>query len=888
MGALYVDHGGAVAYGAAHPTWYIFPGFLEPDGVGGFLKRPLGRWTVDAVLGSDSEGIRNLWLRHVGDRGKAVVCVACEPSGIWVLDDDRELDESTGWPETLASLNTLTLRSCTKGRPHYVFRVGDDGMRPKEGRWDGGDVKSSGIIFIGDGDPILDVPPVEAPIELIDKLGATFRPGGAAKRAAASSEEMWDWITSFTEEDLLLSGNGPTAFLDRVLQNLRESVDQGNHRRQACRDAVWAAVKESASGFYLPADAYDEIRAVYQELREGGPGAKGWTRDRAYDYDLMWAGAIAAVLAGDLDVEIEENRQSVAGPDDEDIADLLLSWTAVADPSGGTPSTEEDTDAYTEETLTSLDTPTDSGVKVIATEGPGDTQEEPIPRAWAIPAPPPSPPRDPLKSWDPPPEVPPLASSPGRPPQLREGSALWESTHGRLARAMSEGSAEVSGIAILASSLTYGGVHLSGKGTHYIGADAHNPIVWSALVGRSAAARKSMSLSLMGGVFYGFPGESEADTDPRVWLPYLPRKVAGFNSGEVLIDSFLPPTLVRAKDEDEDEDEDTYHNPRAVAVESEMDRLWTVASRDGSVLGVILCNAWDGSELSVRSRGAGTVEVPSGAYALGLLGAATETRAVAAITRNEGQMAYSGLANRHLWFMLPDETADLPMADGELPWDAIREYRASLGLRSVPKADRPIWGPDIGMTAAAKELWIAVYPWLKRGSKSADSELAREMLSRAEPQVRRLALNFALARPSGPTAVDVCDLQNALEVWEYCRASVRYLLAPERTYDASSKNDSDVRRAVWALLQDPSHPGWATMSELAGSVRRDRGSLTFHVAKMLEEGVLVEGVARVGSKGKATRVVGSRKRYLGGKFGLRSEGEGSGVRIPIETVTWSA
>lgn len=898
MPALTVDVEGAIAFGKKHPDWYIFPGNLLPDGTGGWFKRPLGKYTRDATRGGDEDAVRAMWTRLVGS-GKAIVCVWCQPSGIWVLDDDRDLPHESGWPALLEEMQdrTLVLRSCTKGRPHYVFKVDADGLRPKEGRWAGGDVKSSGIVFIGAGEPITDVPPTVAPASLLEKLSLSMKKGGGAGREAVSSEEMWDWITGIGDEDLILRGEGPEKFLGVVLQRLREDVANGDHRRQAALRAVYAAAKEAQSGFYKADDAYWEIREVYKELRDEDGS---WNPDRSRDFDLMWSGIIAAINAGDLDDEIQANREAVGTSEDEEILELLevlteirpavkampepepaplepdlgLDWSAISD-------SDEDAASSSDETPEP-----DSG---DAGDGGGDDD---VPRAWDDPDPEPEKPKepaDPRSAWAAPAEVPPLASTDGERPRFADDSPVWSTIHGKLAKALSSGAAEVSDVAMLAASLTFAGTHLAGRGTHYIGADAHNPVVWSAMVGRSAAARKSMSMSLMQGVYYGFPDEGTAGSDPRLWEAWLPRRVGGFNSGEVLIDSFKQPertTTSSDDDEEEDEDDGFYYNPRAIAVESELDRLWTAAGRDGSVLGVVLCNAWDGSTMAIRSRGAGNVEIKGGEYVLGLLGAATESRALGAVARGDGQMAFSGLANRYLWWLLPDETSDIPMSDSSLPWPDIHDYRDALELRKVRSAPVPVWGKDPGMTDDATDLWHEVYPWVKRGSKMAEGELAKETLSRAEAQVRRLALNFALSRPHGTLAVDVHDLQCALAVWEYCRASVRHLLAPERAMEAPSRFDNEVRRAMYSLLSDKTNPGWMSVSDLADALRKDRGTIAHHIKRMTADGLLVEGAAITGRRGKPPRVVAMKKRLLEGTLHPRAEGKGGKSGVELRLVRW--
>ena len=942
MGTLSVDADGAASWGAEHPDWYVFPGALLPDGSGGWLKRPLCKWTREAVRGGDADAVRELWRKTVG-AGKAVMCVAVHPSGIWVLDDDRDLPADSGWPELLAAQETLTLRSCTKARPHYVFAVGPEGERPAEGVWAGGEVKSNGIVFISDSPPIRGGVPREAGPELLEKLGgAMVRSGGAGGsgrgHTAVSSEELWEYFESFDAgTHLVLSGAGPEKFLDLILGRVRNDVDEkGDHRRMAVQRAVWAAAKEAAAGLYMPMTAYRELLELYQELRNRDGS---WTAARMQDYDLMWAGAVAALRSGELDQELAENleRLGVSPMSPEEEQELRELFAGIESESALARERAEDSDLGTWENVSpnlgnksAPEPPETGGAEDNSGGNAGTVPAGPAPvaagdteaRAWepagvagaaagaaaagstttAVLRRKSEPVWD-VSSWDAPAGVPALASAPGDRPVMADDCPVWNTRHGKLARAMAAGGVEVSAEAVLAGLLTWGGAHLSGRGTHYISGMAHNPVVWSALVGRSAAARKTTGLVLVEGVYFGFPGEpAPIGGDPRLWAEWLPRNVSGFNSGEVLIDSFLPPEPVKAKgkkageegDEDGEEPDPGYFNPRAVAAESELDRLWTAAGRDGSTLNVVLCNAWDGGTMAVRSRGAGVVEVPAGEYVLGLLGAATETRAASAVARNDGQMAYSGLANRTLWWLLPDETPDIALpsasAASGIPWAEVHEYREQLGLRDVRSTGIPVWGPEVGLTAGAETLLRSVYPWLKRGSKSAPGELGRECLGRAEAQVRRLALNFALTR--GGRQVSELDLQNALAVWEYCRAGVRYLMAPERVLERDNfggRYDQDARSGLHVLLADGEHPGWGLAAVLMDDLKVSRATFYRHIDKMVKEGLLVRGQARAtgpGAGGRPAIVVASAARFAAGDLAHRAEGRGNRSGPELTNVEW--
>ena len=141
-----------------------------------------------------------------------MACRALE--NIWVLDVDRDVDESKGWPAILDAVEkakyTLVLRSCTKGRPHYVFAQDEsaDGEWVAEGVWEGGEVKATGMIVISKEPPIVDAPVALAPKGLLDRL-KKGRPRGASGRGLASSEDLWEWLESTPDaQDMILSEGG--------------------------------------------------------------------------------------------------------------------------------------------------------------------------------------------------------------------------------------------------------------------------------------------------------------------------------------------------------------------------------------------------------------------------------------------------------------------------------------------------------------------------------------------------------------------------------------------------------------------------------------------------------------------------------------------------------
>ena len=73
------------------------------------------------------------------------------------------------------------------------------------------------------------------------------------------------------------------------------------------------------------------------------------------------------------------------------------------------------------------------------------------------------------------------------------------------------------------------------------------------------------------------------------------------------------------------------------------------------------------------------------------------------------------------------------------------------------------------MTAAAMELWVAVYPQLSGEVQG----LLGSLTARAEGQTIRLALIYALLDGGG--AIDRVHLEAALAVWAFCDASTRFI-----------------------------------------------------------------------------------------------------------------
>jgi hypothetical protein len=857
--ALEVDAEGAVQWAHEHPGWYVFPGRLIPDPSGEtWQKKPLVRWTEKASTNPDD--IRAMWNDpKVG--GTAVMCVACAPSGIWVLDQDSELpagELGDQWRTILeavqVSRGTLVLRSCTKGRPHFVFKQGADFVN--EGRWLAGDVKAIGIIFISEANPIVDAPVNIAPRALLEKLKTGGRPKGSHGRIASSREEMWDWLSSTPDlDDLVIDPGSGERFLDAILKKLAEKIDDGMHRRQATLDAVFQAAIEAEAGCYPAETAYLAIRDAYREHREarGEHGEKGWTHSRLADYDLMWQSLVPSIRAGDHDDKIHAtrteaiDRYGIWAESDDDVESLIggvVAATAAADVETSEPPS-------TPVSAPAVETPAATG-PTSTSPGVGETVAPPAAPATVDP-----------DDWGTPtaePELPPLVHY--GPEPVMDEAAFW-GPHGDLVDAL-RGRTESADVGVLGALIAYSGAALAGSAHFQVGVDVHGPNTYVLNIGASSAARKSSGLSLVEHGVYFDP--AHLGTPAAL---FLPRKVSGIASGERLIHVWTP-----AKEDDGSGGKiEVWPERRVIMVEQEASIVWKRARRDGAVLSDIFCKAWDQSDLATHSITSGSVSLPAERHLMAFIGCSTVHVAVAAAKAGDGADAKSGFANRFLWLYLPDSRIDLPFG-ADLPTAAVKRYQDQLGLfdGTLGRIGDTGFGPRAEFDKDARELWASVYGSIKRDKGTAG--FIESMLSRGESHVLRLALNYWLVAGGDPAAVGVPALEAAIAVWNYAKASVEYIFG-----DSTGDKDADNLVAELAV-----RGGWATMEELRADLNKN--SLAGLIKAGVVAGVMCEGQVKRMGPGRPMKAVCLRAWRDEKLLAPTSVGIGRGRGLPLEAVTW--
>lgn len=292
--------------------------------------------------------------------------------------------------------------------------------------------------------------------------------------------------------------------------------------------------------------------------------------------------------------------------------------------------------------------------------------------------------------------------------------------------------------AILMSFLTAFG-SLVGPGPHVmVGADVHRANLFTALVGRSSKARKGSSWSPVAAVLNG--------VDPG-WLSEV--KAGGLGSGEGLVSA--------ASDKTGPGPSSPTAGRTVFVIETELSAILRVMHREGSTLSQVLRNAWDTGDMRVTTKNS-TLRA-SGAH----------VSVLAHITQDEvrrelwSRDASSGFGNRFMWFTV-GRSKLLPEPD---PFAGAGLTNLANEVRSA--SDRGRTASRLQRTAAAKEQWASIYPDLSRDR----SGLAGELANRAEAQVTRLALVYALADGSGEIGTE--HILSAVDVWSYCESSIEQL-----------------------------------------------------------------------------------------------------------------
>ncbi|MGW6917700.1 hypothetical protein ACWGB8_28305 [Kitasatospora sp. NPDC054939] len=304
---------------------------------------------------------------------------------------------------------------------------------------------------------------------------------------------------------------------------------------------------------------------------------------------------------------------------------------------------------------------------------------------------------------------------------------------------------EADPVGVLVNLLSASGAAIGSGPFMWIGNDRHPALIWALTVGATAAGRKGAG----------------TNTARRLLKAAVPDFIAcntrsGLSSGEGLIE------MVRDGDGDKDPG---VTDKRLWVVESEYGVTMARGRREGSSLGGILRQAWNGEDLGVMNRDA----LHSTAPHIAVIGhiSPRELRA----KMQDAEMA-GGTYNRFLPVFVHRNLLD---PDGQGAPDQLIDNLATAWKTVLTDARRV---GEVRLTPEAAQLWREqVYPALC-GDEADDGPLA-EFTARAAPYAKRAAMVYALLDHTDRIAET--HLRAAWALVRYARASAAHILGTAAT-----------------------------------------------------------------------------------------------------------
>ncbi|GAA5011837.1 DUF3987 domain-containing protein [Kitasatospora paranensis] len=358
---------------------------------------------------------------------------------------------------------------------------------------------------------------------------------------------------------------------------------------------------------------------------------------------------------------------------------------------------------------------------------------------------------------------------------------------------------EADPVAVLVNLLSAGGAVIGPGPFLWIGNDRHPALIWALTVGATAAGRKGAASNTVRRLLKAAVPEFIATNTP-----------SGLSSGEGLIEA------VRDGDTDPKtgKESEGVLDKRLWVVESEYGITMARARREGSSLGGVLRQAWNGEDLGVMNRQAMHATAPH----IALIGhiSPRELRA----KMQDSELA-GGTYNRFLPVFVHRNSL-LPDAAGA-PENLVTNLASA--WRTVLSDARRVG--EVQLTEQAAQLWREeVYPALS-GGEDDDGPLA-EFTARAAPYAKRTAMVYALL--DHKQHIEEEHLRAAWALIRYARASAAHILGPA----ASGTGDPNLDKLAAAVRA--AGGGGLTQSEVQVMFKRQnatqRGELTARLCRM--------------------------------------------------------
>ncbi len=192
-------------------------------------------------------------------------------------------------------------------------------------------------------------------------------------------------------------------------------------------------------------------------------------------------------------------------------------------------------------------------------------------------------------------------------------------------------------------------------------------------------------------------------------------------------------------------------------VQAEFGIVLKVMAREGNSLSGVIRDAWDGSDLAPMTKGD---PIRATQPHIVIVGHVTKGELLKHLREEE---AGNGFGNRFEYFAVR-RSQILPFGgtpDPAVLRPLIEELRQGIAFASSVG--------EVGMTAEAKQGWIAVYPTLSEGKPG----MVGALLARGEAHVRRLAALYALLDQQHE--VHSVHLDAALALWDFSEASALWI-----------------------------------------------------------------------------------------------------------------
>ena len=407
-------------------------------------------------------------------------------------------------------------------------------------------------------------------------------------------------------------------------------------------------------------------------------------------------------------------------------------------------------------------------------------------------------------------------TKPTGPPVPSPDPAMYAGVLGEIA-ARAAPTTEADPVGIYASLLAGTSVLIGSVPHVRIGNTRHPLLVWLLLMGRTGSGRKGEAT-----------GTAEIFLRNARDMDMAELTVSGLSSGEGLIERI-------ADGETEDK--------RLLVVETEFTSVMARSRREGSTLGAVQRQAWEGRALAVLNRKQKDKKQ--------LRASSSHIAIIGHITPREFRMSIAeadlagGTYNRYLPLYV-ERTRLLPIPEGVSDDD-----RVALGARLAAAIDQAETVRQIQLGREATELWIGeLYPEMT-GADDEDHAEA-EFTRRAAPYCLRIG--GLLAALDGRQLIGKDDLTAAAALVRYSIASARYVLDGQ----ARDPRLERIRRAV-----DAAADGGLSRSAISGLFSRN---LTKEVLDELLAQLTTGGdyeIARQATKGRPAETY---RRVLSSSF----------------------